>query len=147
MMAFDLRSLGVSCRGYKVGYTSGVFDLFHYGHAAYLRECKKLCDLLVVGVDSDAMVTRNKGRNRPIDAQSVRMRNVSDLVDCCFLKEEASIKYIELIKPSYFFFSEDKTLSEEYITAISKTECFVQYYLIPYTEGISTTEILSAGAG
>ncbi|TEE83062.1 hypothetical protein IPC1494_32785 [Pseudomonas aeruginosa] len=39
-----------------LGYTSGVFDLFHQGHKIYLEKCKTLCDTLIIGVDDDSLV-------------------------------------------------------------------------------------------
>jgi len=50
----------------KVVFTNGVFDLIHYGHVKLLEDCKKLGDILVVGMNSDISVKKFKGDSRPI---------------------------------------------------------------------------------
>jgi len=59
-------------KGTKVGFTNGCFDCCHLGHLTSLREAKGLCDVLVVGVNSDAWIRRHKGRNRPLQDMSTR---------------------------------------------------------------------------
>lgn len=48
--------------GQKVGLTSGCFDLLHFYHLNYLLRCKARCDVLIVGIDADDVVERNKGK-------------------------------------------------------------------------------------
>lgn len=48
---------------YKVGFTMGVFDLFHVGHLNLLERCKELCDYLIVAVCGDDYVTQVKKKN------------------------------------------------------------------------------------
>ncbi len=48
--------------GQKVGLTSGCFDLLHYYHLHYFERCHALCDVLIVGVDADDLVKKNKGK-------------------------------------------------------------------------------------
>ena len=70
-----------------VGLTSGCFDLIHFGHIVYLESCKKLCDKLIVGVDSDKMVKEAKGNSRPIIPEQERLTMVNSLypVDSAFI--------------------------------------------------------------
>jgi len=58
--------------GKKIVFTTGVFDLLHYGHGKYLLEVKKYGDFLVVGIDSDELVKKNKGEDRPINKETRR---------------------------------------------------------------------------
>ena len=51
--------------GKIVGITSGCFDLTHYLHLVYFLRCRRLCDYLVVGVDSDDLTRKTKGPDRP----------------------------------------------------------------------------------
>jgi len=47
---------------YKVGYTTGVFDLFHIGHLNILKRAKDMCDFLIVGVSTDELVQSYKNK-------------------------------------------------------------------------------------
>ena len=58
--------------GALIVFTNGVFDLLHPGHVRYLQQARALGDMLVVGLNSDASVRRNKGPNRPINPEAER---------------------------------------------------------------------------
>ena len=47
---------------YKIGYTTGVYDLFHIGHLNVLRNAKDLCEYLIVGVSTDELVKHDKNK-------------------------------------------------------------------------------------
>lgn len=51
---------------YKVGYTTGVFDLFHIGHLNILKRSKELCEFLIVGVSTDELVSSYKNKTPAI---------------------------------------------------------------------------------
>ena len=61
--------------GKLVVFTNGCFDLLHLGHVRYLEEARSLGDALIVGVNTDALVTRlEKGPGRPLTPEADRAR-------------------------------------------------------------------------
>ena len=58
--------------GRRIVFTNGVFDLLHPGHIRYLQAARGHGDLLIVGLNSDASVRRNKGPERPINPEDER---------------------------------------------------------------------------
>jgi len=54
-------------QGRRVVFTNGCFDILHRGHASYLQKAKELGDILILGLNSDASISRLKGSNRPIN--------------------------------------------------------------------------------
>jgi rfaE bifunctional protein nucleotidyltransferase chain/domain len=77
----SLRSLGEKARrrGKKVVLANGCFDLLHVGHLRYLESARRLGDLLVVAINSDASVRRLKGPGRPLMKLADRVALVSAL--------------------------------------------------------------------
>ncbi|MBG3014759.1 adenylyltransferase/cytidyltransferase family protein [Proteus mirabilis] len=118
----------------NIGYTSGIFDLFHEGHENYLSTCKKLCDFLIVGVDSDYRTKQLKGNDRPIDSIGVRLKNVSFHCDYVFEKTKSSNEYIKIYKPNIFFRSTDN---------LKHSNINIYTIYIQYTKGVSTTLLIS----
>ena len=62
-----------------IGFTNGCFDLLHEGHFHLIREAKKRCDFLIIGLNSDESVKILKGENRPIENQEQRLKNLSKM--------------------------------------------------------------------
>ena len=58
--------------GRRIVFTNGVFDLLHPGQVRYLQAARSHGDLLIVGLNSDASVRRNKGPERPINPEGER---------------------------------------------------------------------------
>jgi rfaE bifunctional protein nucleotidyltransferase chain/domain len=63
----------------RIVFTNGVFDILHPGHLRYLQAARRHGDLLIVGVNSDASVRRNKGPARPINPEQERAEVVAAL--------------------------------------------------------------------
>lgn len=71
---------------YKIGYTTGVYDMFHIGHLNILRRAKEQCDFLIVGVSTDELVENYKGK-----------KTVIPYVDRCAIVE--AIRYVDKVVP------------------------------------------------
>jgi D-beta-D-heptose 7-phosphate kinase/D-beta-D-heptose 1-phosphate adenosyltransferase len=84
-LAEDLRAAGR-----LVVFTNGVFDLLHPGHVRYLQSARGLGDALIVGLNADASVRRNKGPSRPINSERERAELVAALacVDAVLLFDD-----------------------------------------------------------
>jgi rfaE bifunctional protein nucleotidyltransferase chain/domain len=88
--------------GRQIVFTNGVFDLLHPGHVRYLQEARALGDLLIVGLNADESVRRNKGPARPINPQAERAEVLAalDSVDAvAVFNEDTPAEIIRLIQP------------------------------------------------
>ena len=76
--------------GRRVVFTNGVFDILHPGHIRYLRQARDLGDVLIVGLNGDASVRRNKGPDRPINSEDERAEILTALepVDAVVIFDE-----------------------------------------------------------
>lgn len=87
----SLEAAALWCRskGKVVGLTSGSFDLMHDFHLRFLKQCRRQCDYLVVGVDSNRHVQERKGPDRPIlsEWQRVMLVNALKYVDFAYIQD------------------------------------------------------------
>lgn len=132
---------------YKTGITTGVFDLFHVGHLNLLERCKEQCETLIVAVCDDDYV-RNIKKKEPVYPLDERVRIINALkcVDETVVVsfEEVDDKMLLLNKHKFnvLFSGDDWKGSERYIkTEQQFAEVGVSIEYLPYTQGISTTQI------
>lgn len=88
--------------GKQVVFTNGCFDLLHRGHVDYLAKAAELGDALVIGVNTDASVSKLKGPHRPIQDEQSRMQILASLgfVDAVILfDEDTPYKLIKTVQP------------------------------------------------
>ena len=128
-----------------IGYTSGVYDMFHIGHLNILKHAKKYCDYLIVGVSTDEVVELNKGK-KPIIPFLERIAIVESIkyVDQVVPQERYDIEgKIETTKKygiNVMFVGSDWQGTEKWNkieTELRKLGCRVVY--LPHTDGISST--------
>lgn len=127
-----------------IGYTTGVFDLFHVGHLNILRRAKEKCDYLIVGVSIDELVREYKHKN-PIIPFEERAKIVE------------AIKYVDKVVPQktldkivawndlkfdILFHGDDWKGSDLYKeTEMKLNNLGVKMCFLPHTDGVSSTLI------
>ena len=131
---------------YHVGYTCGVFDLFHVGHLNLLERCKAQCDYLIVGICNDDYV-RSIKHKEPVYSEEDRVRIINALkcVDSAVLVdiETTNDKMLALNKFNFdvLFSGDDWKGSERYLKTEEQFEPLgVRIEYLPYTTGISTSQ-------
>ena len=87
----------------KIVMTNGCFDIIHSGHVDYLQKSKKLGDVLLVAINSDASIKNLKGKNRPINNLSDRIKVLTSMSFVDYIipfKSKTPERLYKLIKPS-----------------------------------------------
>lgn len=132
---------------YKIGFTTGVFDLFHVGHLNLLERCKEQCDYLIVAVCGDDYV-RNIKKKEPVYSEEERLRIIGalkcvDEVSTITISEiDDKMLALKRFQFDVLFSGDDWKGSERYNkTEAQFAELGVSIEYLPYTQGISTTQI------
>ena len=129
---------------YKVGYTDGVYDLFHVGHLNMIETAKTQCEYLIVGVHGDEVVNEFK-HHYPIINETDRKKIIESIkgVDKAVINQfRDKLKLWELYHFDVIFIGDDWKGTErwnKFETVLAEIGVDVVY--VPYTKGISTTEI------
>ena len=127
---------------YKIGYTTGVFDMFHIGHLNILKRAKEQCEFLVVGVTTDELCYSRKQKN-PIIPQENRVAIVQAIryVDQVVLQENMDkVSAAKKVGCDVIFVGSDwkGTASwNEYEKNLAEIACEVVY--LDHTDGISSS--------
>ncbi|MFT9596619.1 adenylyltransferase/cytidyltransferase family protein [Mesobacillus sp.] len=127
---------------HKIGYTTGVFDLFHVGHLNILRKAKEQCEFLIVGVSTDELVMEYKNK-----------KPVIPYVDRAEIIE--GIKYVDMVVPQVnrdkfsawenlkfdAMFVGDDWKGSPLFCEVEKRfkQVGVEIVYFPYTKGVSST--------
>ena len=135
----------------KIVYTGGTFDLFHSGHARFLKACKRFVGSegeVVVALNTDAFIQAYKGRP-PIMSFAERKEI---LLACKYVDSVVaniggadSKPSIELVMPDYVVIGDDWARKDYYAQMQFTQEWLdqldIQLVYVPYTPGISTTDL------
>ena len=131
--------LRLAGQGKKIVFTNGCFDIIHKGHVRYLRQARKLGDVLIVGLNSDRSVALIKP-GRPINSEKDRAEVLAALcmVDyVTIFNETTPYTLIRSLRPDVLVKGGDWKKEEIVGSDIAK-----ETYSLPYVKGISTTEII-----
>ncbi len=126
-----------------LGYTTGVFDLFHVGHVNLLRNAKGMCDKLVVGVTTDELVSYKNKKAVISFEERMEVVRACRYVDAVIPQEDMD-KYIqwEKVKFDVMFVGDDWFKSEKWQAIDEKfKEVGVRVVYFPYSKGTSSTLI------
>ena len=129
----------LKANGKKIIFTNGCFDLIHVGHVRYLKEAKKLGDILVIGLNSDASVSRLKP-GRPINSENERAEVLASLemVDYVTLfSEDTPYELIKTLRPDVLIKGGDWKKED-----IVGNDIVPEVHSLPFIEGGSTSGII-----
>lgn len=127
---------------YKIGYTTGVYDMFHIGHLNIIARAKEMCETLIVGVTTDELCYKRKNKY-PIICEADRMaivgaiRYVDKVVPQVDMDKVKAVK--ELGADAVFVGSDWKGTDawNKYEKEFAEVGCTVVY--LDHTDGISST--------
>lgn len=129
---------------YKIGYTTGVFDMFHIGHLNIIKRAKEQCEYLIVGVSTDEIVESYKHKT-PVIKFEERIAIVEAIKYVDKVVPQTSMNKMDAYKELKFdvlFHGSDWQGSDMYNKITEEfAELGVDVVFLPYTNGISTTLI------
>jgi D-beta-D-heptose 7-phosphate kinase/D-beta-D-heptose 1-phosphate adenosyltransferase len=126
--------------GKKVVFTNGCFDILHVGHVKYLQEAKSYGDILIVGLNSDASVSRLKGPTRPVNIAEDRAYLLAALEAVDFVvpfEDDTPYELIKMVKPDILVKGGDYEGKE-----VVGTEFSGELRLVQFVDGKSTTRTI-----
>jgi D-beta-D-heptose 7-phosphate kinase/D-beta-D-heptose 1-phosphate adenosyltransferase len=123
----------------KTVWTNGCFDVIHRGHIELLKFCKSIGGHVVVGLNSDESVQKNKGKDRPIFCQADRaevLKSIKYVDEVVIFNEKTPYEAIKIHKPDIIVKGGDYHPSD----VVGKDMCEV--VIFNYIDGYSTTKTL-----
>jgi D-beta-D-heptose 7-phosphate kinase/D-beta-D-heptose 1-phosphate adenosyltransferase len=126
--------------GKRIVFTNGCFDILHKGHVTYLREARKLGDVLILGLNTDESVRGLKGDGRPVNNEDDRAEVLCSLESVDYVVkfgESTPLELIKSISPDVLVKGGDYKLEE-----VVGREYAGQTALINFVDGYSTTAVI-----
>lgn len=135
--------------GEKIVFTNGCFDILHAGHVRYLAQAKALGDRLVVGLNSDASVSRLKGADRPVNTLADRATVLSSLASVDWVlpfgddltEQDTPLQLIQQVQPDILVkggdYTEDTIIGADVVKARGG-----EVKVLSFVEGRSTSNVI-----
>lgn len=130
---------GLRKEGIKIVFTNGCFDILHAGHVRYLKQARKLGDVLVIGLNSDTSVSGLKP-GRPLNSEKNRAEVLSGLASVDYVvifNEKTPYNLIKAVRPDVLVKGGDWKPQDIIGSDIAK-----ETRSLPYVKGLSTTRII-----
>lgn len=138
VLVAEQQALGKTCV-----FTNGCFDILHIGHVRYLTQARQLGDMLIVGLNSDASVTRLKGPSRPFNPAHDRAGILSALEAVsfvCVFEEDTPYNLIAALQPDILVKGGDYQ-PDTIVGADIVRNRGGKVIVLPFVEGRSTTSL------
>lgn len=129
-----------------IGYTAGVYDLFHIGHLNLLKNAKGMCDRLIVGVTTDQLVSyKGKQSLIPFEDRLEIVRSIR-YVDAVVPQDDMDkLAMCKKLGATYLFVGDDWYATEKWQKHEKEFgEAGIKIVYFPYTKGVSSTKITQA---
>ncbi len=127
---------------YKIGYTTGVYDMFHIGHLNILKRAKEQCEYLIVGISTDEVVMSYKSKCPiiPFDQRCAIVEAIKYVDSVVPQKDMNKLEAVRRLGANVVFVGSDWQGSSqwiEYEKLFAEVGCTVEY--LTHTDGISST--------
>jgi len=127
-----------------ISFTNGCFDIIHRGHIEYLAQASELADIFIIGLNTDASVSRLKGADRPVqdeDARAIILAAMEFVDYVIYFDEDTPYELINLVKPNYLIKGSD--YKPEDIVGFDILQKYGgKVKTINFIEGYSTSKII-----
>tara|TARA_Y100000310_G_C20234605_1_gene601846 strand:+ start:70 stop:636 length:567 start_codon:yes stop_codon:yes gene_type:complete len=129
--------------GLIIGYTAGVYDLFHIGHLNILRNAKAMCDFLIVGVSTDELVMEYKGKKpfTPFEERIEIVRNFKDVDMVVPQYDMDKAKMCKQLRAKRVFVGGWHGTEKWDKLEAELNQIGIEIFYFPYTKGVSSTKI------
>jgi len=131
-------------QGERVVFTNGCFDLLHPGHVKYLADAKALGDVLILGLNADASISRLKGDSRPINPlkdRAAMLMGLKSIDAIVAFEEDTPQNLIALLLPDVLVKGGDYT-ADDIVGAKEVCDAGGEVVVVPFLEGYSSSKLI-----